>query len=119
MPSLFFALGQAGDLQTTTVLEPGTETYTDTDGIVKERAKTAVTVTNVDIQPSSGSSRLLPEGVRREASYQGIVDLSSDAAAKRAAVLPKRLIQTASGQKLRVIWVGDWGTHLAIALAGE
>ena len=118
MPSLFFARTLSDELQTITVLDPGTETYTDTDDIVKERAKTAVTVANVDVQPVSGTSRLLPEGVRAESSHQAYVDLSESAAAKRAALAAGRHIQTAGGVKLKVLWVGDYSTHLVVALQG-
>ena len=119
MPSQFFAKMFSDRLETVTVTDPGTEVYEDADGINKERALDAVSITNVDIQPSSGSSRLLPEAVRNEATYQAFVDLSSGAAAKRAALVAGRTIQRASGVKLKITWVGDWDTHLVLALIGE
>lgn len=120
MPSQFFTKSLDGDLETITVTNPGTENYTDADGIVKERALTAVSVADVDIQPASGSSRLLPEGVRNEATYQAFVDLAGDAVAKRAALVAGRSILRADGTtKLRILWVGDWSTHMVLALVGE
>ena len=118
MPSSFFTLSLAEALETITVLDPGTEVYTDTDGIEKERALAAVTIDHVAISPASGNSRLLPEGVRNTATYQAFVDLSVDAAAKRAALVAGRSIQRASGAKLKITWAGDWSTHLVLALTG-
>lgn len=111
--------GLRGELEMIQVLDPGTETYTDTDGIVKERALNPIPVENVDIQPTGGSSRLLPEGVRATATHQAFVDmnLSDDEAAKvREAIVAGRHIQDASGKKYTIAWVGDWGTHLVLAL---
>jgi hypothetical protein len=118
MPSPYFTLSLADALETITVLDPGVETYTDTDGIKKERALAAVTVANVAVSPASGSSRLLPEGVRNSATFQAFVDLSVEATAKRAALVAGRAIQRANGGKLKITWVGDWGTHLVLALTG-
>ena len=117
MPSSFFTLSLSGALETITVLDPGVEVYTDTDGLQKERALAAVTVANVAVSPASGNSRLLPEGVRNSATFQAFVDLSVDATAKRAALVAGRTIQRASGAKLKITWAGDWGTHLVLALA--
>jgi len=108
----------SGDLETISVVNPGTETYTGEDGIMRERALTAVSVTNVDIQPASGRSSLLPEGVRVEAEHVAYVDLSSNAAAKRAALVAGRTIQDAGSNEYTVTWVGDWGPHLVLALTG-
>jgi len=101
------------------VVNPGTETYTGEDGIVRERALTAVSVTNVDIQPASGRSSLLPEGVRAEAEQVAYVDLSSNAAAKRSALVMGRTIRDASSREYVIDWVGDWGPHIVLALKGK
>ncbi len=120
MPSKFFTLSQGGDLETISVTNPGTENYTDADGIVKERALTAVSVADVDVQPASGYSRLLPEGVRNTAEYVAYVDLSASAAAKRAALVAGRTILRADAStKMKITWVGDWSTHIVLALVGE
>lgn len=119
MPSYAFTQSVSGDLETCSVLDPGTETYVDADGITKERALDPVSVTNVDLQPASGRTSLMPEGVRSEAEQVAYVDLSSNAAAKRAALLAGRTIQDASGNEYVIGWVGDWTTHIVLALAGK
>ena len=118
MPSSFFARNRPGDLQDITV-EGGTETYTDGDGIDKERALADVDITNVAVQPGSGSSRLVPEGVRQTASYTMYVDLSTDAATKRARLVARRKVTLADSSEWRITWVGDWTTHLMVTLQGD
>ncbi len=116
-PSGFFARGFAERLETITVKSPGFVAGVDADGNPVRVAAEDVVVADVDIQPTSGASRLLPEAVRNEATYQAFVDLANDAAVKRAAVVAGRVIERATGQQLTITWVGDWETHLVVALA--
>jgi len=117
MPSRHFSGALSGETETITVDSPGYTTSTDAHGNPTRVKATAATVADVDIQPLSGSSRLLPEAVRSAAQYQGFVDLNDDASDKRSAVKAGRIITRANGDKLRLTYVADHTTHLLLALA--
>jgi len=113
MPGRMFARGFGSECETLTVASTGFTTGTDSNGNPTRVAAASTTVADVLVQPISGNSRLLPEAVRLDATYQATVPAS---AAARAALVPQRTITRASGETLILTWVGDYGDHLALAL---
>jgi hypothetical protein len=114
MPGRRFARGFASLDETITVVSPGFTTGTDANNNPIRVAAANTTVAEVLIEPVSGTSRLLPEAIRNEASYQATVPAS---AAARAALVAGRTITRANGDTLKLLWMGDYGGHLVIALA--
>jgi hypothetical protein len=108
-----FARGFADLEETITVVSPGFTTSTDANGNPIRVAAANTTVANVLVQPVTGNSRLLPEAIRNEATYQATVPADATA---RAALVAGRDVTRAGGEKLTLLWVGDFGAHLAIAL---
>ena len=113
MPSQQFAQSLPGELETVTVVAPGYEAGSDADGNPIRVAAAAVTIANVDIQPTSGSSELLPEAVRNEAEYQAF------ASADAEALLAGRRIERSDGTLLTISYVARHGTHTVLALRGQ
>lgn len=108
------------DTETITVIAPGLTTYEDDDGVTRATPTTSVQVAGVDLQPAGGSGSLVPEAFKETASMTAFVDTSgSDATTLRGYLTAGRQIERANGQRLTILHVADWSTHLVLTLRGS